>query len=410
MRISVQFYLLILFLPMLPSCVRDVVMDAKEKPQVVVTCILTDDQEQKLQLFYTKGASQPEVVPVTEAIVTLFEKRWEKNEYKEVGRFKRSQGSEWKLAYRAIPGWYYRLEIEVPGYSPIYAEQTMPEVAKVIALTNFVYAEYFREKGLHFPQIIGIPEDPADPFVPNDNEFDSLPLGFKSYYFLDIPDPVWIWAMNYDPGSGKHRIAEEICTECPFVDGFNTTGEKYVAPERTDIPNHYVEGSHVAKLAPQLEGKPLHRRYLRFPAKDLSEERGWWFMLSGSMQGTYNCKDFYQYYYGDNGLARPLLPDQGYIEVSAVSKDFDDYLMDAHERQQIQQSSDLTTLYLRDNSYTNITGGLGIFGARTVRRYQWSREYDYVDDGKNHNYRSGKPRDGADFYIPVDNWSSWGIE
>ena len=403
MRISVQFYLLILFLPMLSSCVRDVVMDAKEKPQVVVTCILTEDPEQTLQLFYTKGASQPEVLPVTEATVTLFEKRWEKNEYKEVGRFKRSQGSEWKLAYRAIPGWYYRLEVEVPGYGPIYAEQTMPEVAKVIALSWFQYIDYYYEKGLHFPSWI-----PEDHFIPNAEDFESLPLGTKCYYFLDLPDPVWIYAMNYDPEKGEHRIVEEICTECSFVDDFNTTGESYVALERTDIPNPCVEGSHVAKLAPQLEGKPLHRRYLRFPAKDLSEEKGWWFTLAGSMQGKYNCKDFYQYYYGDNGLARPLLPDEGYIEVSAVSKDFDDYLMDAHERQQIQQSSDLTTIYLRDNSYTNITGGLGIFVARTVRRYQWSGEYDYIDDNKVTKPYSGRGADNV--CIEEEQWPSWGIE
>ena len=387
---------------LLPSCVRDVVMDAQEKPQVVVTCILTDEPEQTLQLFFTKGASRPEVLPVTEASVTLFEKQRPEGEYKEVGRFKRRQGREWTLAYKAIPGRYYRLEIEVPGYGPIFAEQTMPGVAKVIALSNFAYVEYYYNKGLHFPTFI-----PEIPFVPNAEDFDELPLGTKSYYVLDLPDPVWIWAMNYNPKTGEHHIVEEICTECPFVDDFNTTGDSYVAPQKTDVPNPYVDGSQVSKLAPSLEGKPLHKRYLRFPVKDLSKEKGWWFMLSGSMQGKYNCKDFYQRYYKDNGLASPLLPDEGYIVVSAVSKDFDDYLMDAHERQQIQQSSDLTTIYLRDNSYTNIVGGLGVFGARTERRYQWSGEYDYVDDGV-HDYYSGGGN--GVMYISVDEWPKWGIE
>lgn len=407
MKPSLPLLFFLLLQMLLPSCVRDVVMDAKEKPQVVVTCILTEDPEQTLQLFYTKGASQPEVVPVTEAKVTLLEREREWEEFHEVGHFKRSEGREWTLAYTAIPKWQYRLEIEVPGYVPISAEQTMPGVAKVIALSNFEYIKYYYYKGLHFPS--WIPEAP--PFVPNAEDFDELPLGTKSYYVLDLPDPVWICAMNYDPETGKHHIVEEICTECSLVDDFNTTGEKYVAPERTDIPNPYVDGSHVSKLAPQLEGRPLHKRYLRFPVKDLSEEKGWWFTLAGSMQGKYNCKDFYQYYYGDNGLARPLFPDEGYIEVSAVSKDFDDYLMDAHERQQIQQSSDLTTIYLRDNSYTNIVGGLGVFGARTVRRYQWSGEYDYVDDGVVHHYRNGPAvSSSADMYIPEDAWPSWGIE
>ncbi len=394
-------YLLLLQM-LLPSCVRDVVMDAKEKPQVVVTCILTDDQEQKLQLFYTKGASQSEVLPVTEAVVTLFEKRWEKNEYKEVGRFKRSQGSEWKLAYRAIPGWYYRLEVEVPGYAPISAEQTMPEVAKVMARSVTPYQSILMSRGLHFPN--GQAYE-GNVFVPNAEDFKSLPLGVKCYNVLDLPDPVWIFARNYDSETGEHYIVEEICTECTLVDNFNTTGEYYVAPERTDIPNPYVEGSHVAKLAPQLEGKPLHRRYLRFPAKDLSEAKGWWFMLAGSMQEKYNCKDFYQKYYGDKyGLTNPLSPDEGYIEVSAVTSELDEYLVDAHHKKELQESSDLSAIYIRDNTYTNIVGGLGIFGARTVRRYQWSGEYEYVDDGLTHHYYSGACKGTGFPYIPQTEW------
>lgn len=305
-----------------------------------------------------------------------------------VGHFERTQGSEWKLAYKAIPGKHYRLEVDVPGYDLITAEQTMPEVTKIRSLSLTPYLDNLWELGLHFPT----PMDETETFIPNAEDFESLPLGTKCYYMLDLPNPVWIYAMNYDPETGRHRVAEEICTDCTFVSPFNKMGKTYVAPERTDIPNPYAKGSHIAKLAPGLEGRPIHRRYLRFPAMDLSEYKGWWFRVSGSMQGKYNCRDFYQIYYGDEGgLAKPLLPDEGYLEITTVSRDLDEYLQDAYFNQQLQESSDLSAIYLRDNSFTNIHGGLGIFGAKCSRKYQWSGEYEYVDDGRVHRYYSGPP-------------------
>ena len=379
---------------LLPSCVRDVVMDAHEKPQVVVVCILSDEAEQTLQLYFTKGASLSEAPALTEASVALLD------DDGLVGHFERKQGNEWTLAHKAIPGKHYRLEVEVPGYDLITSEQTMPQVAKIRSLGITPYEEFLYNLGLHYPSLTW-----EEVFIPNAEDFESLPLGVKCYYVLDLPDPVWIYAMNYDPETGEHHIAEEICTECLLVDDFNTSGENYVAPERTDVPNPYVEGSHVAKLAPQLEGKPLHRRYLRFPAQVLTEEKGWWFMLAGGMQGKYNCRDFYQINYGDYGLARPLLPDEGYIEATAVSKDLDEYLQDAYYKQQLQESSDLTTIFLRDNSFTNIHGGLGIFGAKCSRKYQWSGEYEYMDDGMVHIHYSGPANNGYNiYYDPTQGW------
>ena len=390
--------LYLLLVATLPSCVRDVTMDAREKPQVVVACILTDKAEQTLQLSFTKGASLSEAPALTEASVVLLD------DDGLVGHFERKQGSEWKLAYKAIPGKHYRLEVTVPGYDLITAEQTMPEPAKVYSVSWYYYAD--KIEGLNWPSL----DDQYLNFLPNADDFDSLPLGTKSFYIHDIPNPIWIYAMDYDPETGGHRLVDEICTECPLVDSFNTTGEKYVPPQRTDIPNPYVEGSHIAQLAPQLAGVSLHRHYLRFPAADLLN--GWWFTVSGSMQGKYNCKDFYRSfywkYYGDMGLVSSLLPDEGYLEITAVSKELDQLLCDAHYRHQLQESSDLSTIYLRDNSFTNIHGGLGIFGARCSRKYQWSGEYDYVDDGYTHHYYSGAavPRENFDSAIIYDgDWS-----
>ena len=291
-NILLNCLLYLLLVAVLPSCVRDVTMDAREKPQVVVACILTDKAEQTLRLSFSKGASLSEAPALTEASVVLLD------DDGLVGHFERKQRNEWTLAHKAIPGKHYRLEVTVPGYDLITAEQTMPEPAKVYSVASFYYK--YNIEGLNWPSL----DDQYLNFLPNADDFDSLPLGTKSFYIHDIPNPIWICAMDYDPKTGGHRLVDEICTECPLVDSFNTMGEKYVPPQRTDIPNPYVAGSHIAQLAPQLAGVSLHRHYLRFPAANLLN--GWWLMISGSIQGKYNCKDFYLSfywkYYGDMGL------------------------------------------------------------------------------------------------------------
>ena len=58
------------------SCVKDIIMDAQEKPQVAVVCIMTDNPVQEMSLFLTKGASVKEPVPVTEAEAVLTDLSW----------------------------------------------------------------------------------------------------------------------------------------------------------------------------------------------------------------------------------------------------------------------------------------------------------------------------------------------
>ena len=107
------------------SCVREIVMDAKEKPQVVVSCIISDDPVQTLKLSFTKGASLSEAPPLTEAIATLYEvQELNQAEYinRKMGDFEPQGDGVWTLEYAARTGYKYRLEVQVPGYDLIYAE------------------------------------------------------------------------------------------------------------------------------------------------------------------------------------------------------------------------------------------------------------------------------------------------
>lgn len=383
--------LFLLLAAALTSCVKDVVLDAKEKPQVAVICILTNESVQELTLLYTKGASQKEQIPIKEATAILTDESLNK----EVGRFLYVRDGVWTLDYSAIQAHHYKLEISVPGYEMITAEQSMPLPVRIIARSS---GYYYKIPGLRYPSLMS-------PFVPNAEDFESLPLGPKDYYVQNLPDAVWIYARNYDAATGKHITAGEICTNYPYADNFNLTGSYYEPPRRTDNPNPFIDNSHISELYPHLAGTAIHKGFLRFPAQDLSDKRGWWFSISGSLEGKYNCKDFYQVYYGDKGLADPLEPDEGYLEAVAMSKDLDAYLTDAYHKQEIKASSDYSSIYIRDNVYTNINGGVGIFGAVNSRKYQWSGEYEYIDDGVRHYRYAGSGNDPYNFYIPDDKWA-----
>ena len=114
------------------SCVREVVMDAEEKPVVVVECVISNNPVQTLHLRYTKGASKTEYEVVTEADAVLYDL----TAGSEAGRFVKAEDGVWTLDYEAVDEHEYRLEVSVPGYDLITAEQQMPLRPNVKAIRN----------------------------------------------------------------------------------------------------------------------------------------------------------------------------------------------------------------------------------------------------------------------------------
>jgi hypothetical protein len=52
------------------SCVREVVMDADEKPMVVVECVISNNPVQALHLRYTKGAAKKDYEVVRQDVLS----------------------------------------------------------------------------------------------------------------------------------------------------------------------------------------------------------------------------------------------------------------------------------------------------------------------------------------------------
>lgn len=381
-RIKTASVILFILMVTLPSCIRDVIMDAKERPQVVVVCVLSDDPVQTLQLSFTKGASLAEAPALTEAVAMLYDGT------KAVGEFKRGSDGIWRLEYAAIPGHTYRLEVQVPGYDLIYAEQMMP--------TEQAYVEvhYFCNLSGHVEPWSGwvTENDPAGDWTyrrwPEDEEHPA----YETCYQSRSNSSLWICAMNYNEETGSHEIAEYICTDADAYK-INLTDKVY-EPLKKDVPNPYkfngyypdleetFYSAHQMELYPNLAGMPLYRSYLCIPKGQHV------FSISGSFKGFhYHRKPNYgsvvngAVHTDTRSEQEEEMENNGYLLFTTLSADYEKYMMEAANYQQIMGSSDISTIYLRDNLFTNISGGVGIFGARISRRYPWTSTYAYVDAG-----------------------------
>ena len=385
-RIKTASVILFILMVTLSSCIRDVIMDAKERPQVVVVCVLSDDHVQTLQLSFTKGASLAEAPVLTDAVAVLYEQG------NAVGEFKRGSDGIWRLEYAAIPGHTYRLEVQVPGYDMIYAEQMMPTEQAYVEVHYFCNLSGYVE-----PWSGWVTEkDPAGDHTYRSWPADEEQPGYETFYLAESASSIWICAMNYNEETASHEVAEYICTDAE-TEKINVTDEVY-EPLKKEVPNPFKFSGYDAGMAetfysacqmelyPTLAGKPLYKSYVCIPKGRHV------FSLSGSFKGIdYSKKMSYGSlvdvvtYTETKGDQEDVTETNGYILFTTLSADYEKYMMEAANYQQIMESSDISTIYLRDNLFTNISGGVGIFGARISRKYPWTSSYTYVDAGITRN-------------------------
>ncbi len=385
-RIKTASVILFILMVTLSSCIRDVIMDAKERPQVVVVCVLSDDHVQTLQLSFTKGASLAEAPVLTDAVAVLYEQG------NAVGEFKRGSDGIWRLEYAAVPGHTYRLEVQVPGYDMIYAEQMMPTEQAYVEVHYFCNLSGYVE-----PWSGWVTEkDPAGDHTYRSWPADEEQPGYETFYLAESASSIWICAMNYNEETASHEVAEYICTDAE-TEKINVTDEVY-EPLKKEVPNPFKFSGYDAGMAetfysacqmelyPTLAGKPLYKSYVCIPKGRHV------FSLSGSFKGIdYSKKMSYGSlvdvvtYTETKGDQEDVTETNGYILFTTLSADYEKYMMEAANYQQIMESSDISTIYLRDNLFTNISGGVGIFGARISRKYPWTSSYTYVDAGITRN-------------------------
>ena len=334
-----------LFLCSLVGCTRITDLTPEDTPQVVVECILTDAEVQTLRLFMTDIATDGDKELLDEARAVLVDSTagvWYE--------FTRVSEERWEVNHRATAGHLYGLKVYVPGYDRIVATTAMVENFKVaddVTPLREIYSSSY---------------SPVEGIVEYGRYFhvDSLPAS-----------PVWIYAMNYNDSLGVHEVAEDIAISGNImVDDFNITGRLWKFEGVAAIPDDdwfsYLYEDCTPTLYQEVEGRPVHDRYLRLPpvapghSRQMSADST--FQIAGSFGEGY--------YWLEKGIGET----DGYIGFISVSDEYDRFLKEALSYGIMKETStDYSTVYSRANLYTNVVNALGIFGAKSaVEKAPWN--------------------------------------
>lgn len=321
------------------SCIRDIVLDSKDRPVIAVECILSDTTVQKLNLSFAKTPSEAIAKPLDKAKVTLTDI----TEGRLIGEFKKIADGSWELQFRPVSSHRYGLDVYVDGYDAIHAEDTMVETIRV-HMEN--YSNPFADFYFHTPS--------------EDGPYGWMKT-YGTYYRPVFSDFVWAYGYNKDPDNGKTTIVPEICTDYPFVDSFNLTGTIYDGNvEYLDIDNE-DEIVYAKYVFPTLIGYPYHKTFLRFPSN--KDDKTGLFTISGNFTNYYD-KNYSNVIVDENSAS--------FVRFMSVSEAYDHYLRDAIYYKQLQDSSDITTLYMNENMFSNIEGGVGIFATASIVDVPWA--------------------------------------
>lgn len=318
-----------LLIAILTGCVETIVMDPGEEDlPVMVNCLLTPDSDvQMLYLQYVKGKSAMDYIPIIDAKVyvtavfilqpdTLY--------------FHHVDGNRWESEddpmKRIKGGRHYNLTVEIPGRDIIQAETTSP-----IAYRPYPYSD--------------LAEAPS-----MDDHTIYYQIRLSSEKPLTRTSPVWVFA------KGKHKTYElcdeyypYIVTDHPYADDFNINGKKFSDLSLTgDFDGHCMAISwpafhNMRRMMPEL---PLHDEFVRIEHLDTNR----FHILAGPIE------------YPMEGE-----PHQDHLVFSFVSDEYDEYLRNVYIKNR-KTEHDITSIYSTESVFSNIEGGVGIFGSETTYR------------------------------------------
>lgn len=327
------------------SCTRETDLLPEGRAQVIVVCVLTEESQQVLTLGVTDIATLEEKEVLSRADITLFDTSIEE----EIGRFHNTGTNEWTLDYAAVPEHSYQLKIDIPGREEISASTRMPAKSKIEYRMNM-----YRED-----QELGI-----------------------QYLIRTLPQsPVWMMGMVYNPDKEKHEVASRIATSLLSVSPQNVTDNIFCLDEFCDesvlrmlslfLPE-YESGE--TGFYRYVEGRPLFDRMFRIPSvgemerKAIDEPSGCF-----SVAGDFFRKrsDIGEDFFSIRSMQEHK--NASYIVALSLSEEYDKYLQELISKK--TQEAHYSSLFSRENAYTNIINGVGVFGAKTEQHLPWN---DYV--------------------------------
>ena len=356
--------LLLAALPMaavVASCVEPIDLDAGEDPQVVVSCILTEDDVQTLEMYYTSPTIDGERRPVEDAEVIL------RCGYAGAGKFRYEGGGIWKCDHRPEYGKRYNLMIMI-GNKVIEASTSFPDDVSVCCFGRRRRMDEGRRRISYLMYSYELRVFDRTPECPP----------YKGYAYHQASR---LWVFPKDMGWGeeyqKYIASSHFCT-----DDFNLTSLTV-----GDLPCFSADS---VRAMPQW----------------LREELGWYPLKLGDLrvhQGFVRMDIPADYHSGQTreelrdspvysdmsfALARlfptswvgydgPYQERGGLYDIYILSEETDQYFKDVY-RKHLNKDNFLFE-YDTENIYTNIVGGVGVFGAM-IHRNNNTGVQGYYDD------------------------------
>ena len=366
---------------LLTACVETIVMDPADSDlPVAVNCILGNPdpesfknlsqtgnaaleiQKQSMTIRYVKGKSAEDYIPVGNAKVSVRYSSGPQKDPSGTIHFAHVGDGVWESRpVRIYPEADYHLSIVIPGRDTILAETTGPPDVQA--------ATY------------------APPEVFEYDEKDAEDYFLRHPYYLhnnreDIDCPVWVFAQEYTPEGWKDL--KYLATDSPYSDDFNINGmhlsDLTILGERD--PGDSTDARIGEVFEASLKAMPdllLHEGYIRMEKVDtsctmfVSAGPIWYLNLeSNDYYGKYfEYQSDWELSYDEEKheiIRVPIYSKRKWtwnqyfrIHFHFVNPDMDKYFRSIY-LQEYKTDNYLTSLYKAPEVFTNIRGGVGIFG------------------------------------------------
>lgn len=327
-----KFYFhIVCFLFMMVSCVERIDYDSIEDLPLSVHCILTEDESQTMEISRVKGyGNQPVSVPENLKVV-IFNSLGDTSAV-----FKHESGTRWTADMKPDFNRQYRLSISIGDEEIIRAITTFPDNYKVMQFMKRRQGSFM--ENLYSSCELRLPDI--------DSNGKRNPMGKK----YNKKATIWVF-----PKKGTY-----LSTTHPYADKFNQTVLRV-----SDLPCFSRDSILTWNLAYSQSKRwikewysdlPLYNGFIRIPFPSNFN--------NGEDPEVIDPTPLYteRSFILITDYANKEIPTEGRLySIYGVSEELDNYLKSVYE-QQVNQGQDMRMIYHHD-TYTNISGGLGVFGA-----------------------------------------------
>ena len=392
---AIKAWFILLLGLLVAACYEPVDLISSEEELVpCVHCVLNFTDTQYLSMHYlTKDNSLGR--GIDDAEVTFFECYPLKDQ--EDGatrvareyRFESMGNGQWRMVFPHSHG----IEEEAPCRLQIVLSSGDTLRAETKMVTNTQYVKYYEDGKEHQKPRGNIEElflpDPEQGNYVVELHGEQVVIQSDSNiqwhrpHFVLCPSAgtVWIYKVGWSKEGQRWFLEKELATDREdLTDGFNRTGRLFTQSKDPLALESY----------PGVAGNPLHYQYLRVPYRGTTDTisisgdfSGRHYGVSGALVPMVWAEEEYiitsQYLeHMKQGLPyeepeRIMTEEAGKVVFKRVSAEYDLYLKDVMQYHLLHDvGTDIIAIYDNTNIYSNIEGGVGIFGSESEVSFYWT--------------------------------------